>query len=106
VGPGPSSGSDAYVIVLVPGRGRAGRAARAIAEELVDARAAPANGPPPKESPPVVSSDDPAIGAALERARAAMVVVPDRAPCRALRRLEEELRVAPRIERRVVLLVD
>lgn len=106
MGPSLAPVSDAYAIVLVPRRGRAGRAAVAIAEELAEGRAAPADGPPPRESPPVVRSDDPAIGAALERARGAVVVVPDRAPCRALRRLEEELRVAPCLERRVVLLVD
>jgi hypothetical protein len=106
IGPSPSPQADAYSIVLVPGPGRAGRAAGAIAEELAEARIAPANDAPPHESPPVVSSDDQAIAAALERTRAVVVVVPQRATCRALRLLEEELRVAPCIERRVVLLVD
>jgi hypothetical protein len=90
--------------VVVIGRRRRNRSAVAIANQV---RTHGESAPDPSDlSAAVIASDADSIAEDLAKARSVVVVVPYGAPSASLRRLEEELRVAPVIERRVALLVD
>ncbi len=94
-----------YAVVLVARAGGRGRAAAVIAGALADG--ASVDGQHGSSSPAgLVAADDAAIASTLAEARSVIVVVARGTPGQVLSRLEEELRVAPHVERRVVVLVD
>ncbi len=92
-------------VVLIPRSGRRGSAAAAVAEELAARTGGPSDdGAQPAR--PIVAGGGDVIGTALSDARAVIVVVAEGAKGRSLATVEEELRVAPHVERRTVVLVD
>jgi capsular polysaccharide biosynthesis protein len=92
-------------VVLISGSRRRGHAATVVAEELA-AQLSGSPGEGAQARRPIVADGEDPIGRPLEEATSVVVVVPEGARGQSLARVEEELRVAPNLDRRAVLLVD